>query len=345
MPRSGIPATLVALGLAVGLATPAQSQDVEYTTVTKVELGGILGAFAKLAGGGGETTEKTYIKGAKMRTDLDKSSSTILDFEAGRVIEIDHSAKTFTILSFEQMLAAAERAAGEANAAAREARAEEPEGEVKFKYTMKVDPTNERQKVNGYDARRYFMTMETDITVESEEQEEEQAGKLVIFADMWNATNVPAEQAMKGFQEKAPGLARRSQKSMDNMAAALASNPGMQSAIEESTREASKLEGFTVRGTTYVVMVPPELQFDREMVLSPKPKASTGDAVKRGIGGMLRGRLGAEQKKEEEEEPAPEQMTFVKLFSETKDMKSTNLSDALFAPPSGYKEVPLPTGN
>ena len=99
-PRTAPLAAAVVLALG---AVPVAAQDVQYKTVSKMDLGGVINAIAKLAGGL-EVEETTYIKGLRMRTDADKSS-TIMNFETGSYTWIDHEAKTYSVVTLEQMLA------------------------------------------------------------------------------------------------------------------------------------------------------------------------------------------------------------------------------------------------
>jgi hypothetical protein len=348
MLRRGSPLTL-AIGLATLLAAPIQAQDVEYTTVGKVELGGFLGTLARLGGAGDETTEKVYMKGGMMRTDADKTS-TIFDLENGRFISIDHNAKTYTIMTFEQMAQAAEQAMAKAQSQSQQTagqpdEAEKPEGEVELEYKLDVEATGEKQKINGYDAERYFMTMETEATVTPEGGEAQQAGKLVMLMDLWNAEDVPAQEALKAFHAKSPEVARRSADSMKGMAAVFASKPELGNAMEEAAKEAEKMSGFSVRETMYMVIVPAELAFDREAALTVKPKTSGGETAKKALGGLLRGKLGGKKEEPPAEEARPSQFTVAKVTTEVKDMKVTSLSADLFGPPAGYQEKPFTMSN
>lgn len=339
MRRLVVPALASTLMLA-GSFSPAAAQDVEYTTVGKVELSGALGTVMRLFGGGDETTEKTYIKGGMMRTDSDRMS-TIMDLENGRVISIDHDAKTFTIMTFAQMTQMMEQAVTDAKAeAARESGEPAPESDtdVDLDYRLSVDETGERQKINGYDAERYLMTMETEATVTEEGGEAQKAGRLVVFSDMWNAEDVPVADAMAAFYRDAPELAARNQQAMQGMAGAFAANPDLESAMEEASKEAGKMKGFTLRNTTYMVLVPPGVEFDRAAVLEPKKKEESG--AKRALGGLLRGAVGG-NREQEKAESEPGQAVVATILNETRDMKSTSLSADLFQPPAGYTEKPM----
>jgi hypothetical protein len=117
--------------------------------------------------------------------------------------------------------------------------------------------------------------------------------------------------------------------------------------MEEAAKEAQKMKGVPLRTETYMVLLPAGLEFDRTAAIEGKADSSTGEAAKGALGGMLRGRLGVRSDKDAApEEQKPRQTTFVKMISETTDIRTTSLSADLFSPPAGYTEKPLqlPTG-
>ena len=341
VPTRAVP---VVSGLLLGvLALPAFAQEVQYTTTSKVELSGGLGTVMRLFGGGGETTEKSYLKGGLMRTDSD-DESTIMDLENGRIIQIDHKAKTYTILTFDQMVETAQQAATQAREEVnREAAAAgEPQGEVELDYRLDVDATGERQRINGYDAERIFLTMETEATVTTEEGDQQKAGRLVVFMDMWNAQDDPISDAMEAYYARAPEAMRRTAEAAEGTMAAMAANPQMQKAMEEAAKETEKLGGFTLRSTTYMVMVSAGETFDRAKLLEEKKDEPRQSGARRALGGLLRGAAGVESsRRDEENQPPPTQFAIAKIISETKDIRTGSIPDDLFQPPASYTERPF----
>jgi hypothetical protein len=345
---------LAALALLALAGRPVAAQDVQYTTFSKADLGGFINAIAKL-GGGLETNETTYIKGGRMRTDTE-GASTIMDFAAGRYIWIDHKAKTYTVVTVEQMVAMANQAAAQVRASGEvDARGGEDSttlhgdsGEVKLEFKLAVDRTNESQTINGWGAKRSFITMTTDATVKVEgEQEEQEAGSLVVFVDMWSSTDVPVYTATQRLQENTAARAylEDAGNAAQGIGSAFAGDPQMSAALRQAGEEMQKIEGAAVRTTTYVVGVPPTIQFDKDLVLNPKKES----AAKRIGGSALRGALGrlggGQRQQEPAAEEAPQQKTVFSFTSEIRDAKAANLPDSLFEPPSGYRQVEPSTGS
>jgi hypothetical protein len=345
-----LPALLIALA-----ATPVAAQDVQYTTHSKADLGGFLNAVARL-GGGLETEETTYVKGSMMRTDVDKSS-TIMDFANGRYTFIDHDAKTYSVVTLEQMVAMMTQAATQAQAAQgqpgaptvttrseggdADATIHGDSGDVKLDFALDVDRTNESQKINGWPAQRAFLTLTTDARVQVEgEDEEQEAGSLIVFIDMWSSTDVPAHGAMERLAQNAAAqqYTGEARGGMQSIGAAFAGDPQMSAAMRKAGEEMEKIEGTAVKSTMYFVGLAPGLAFDRELVLNPQKQS----VAKKIGGGALRGalgRLGGGQKQEEPEEEAPTQKTVFSFATEIRDAKATNLPDSLFEPPAGYRQV------
>jgi hypothetical protein len=352
---------LPAIVLAMLASAPAAAQDAQYTTISKADLGGFLNAVARL-GGGLETEETTYVKGGMMRTDVDKSS-TIMDFENGVYTFIDHDAKTYSVVTLAQMVEMMNQAMAEAQAQSAQAQGQAQaqgdaprittggdadatihgdSGDVKLDFQLDVDRTNESQKVNGWQAKRAFLTLTTDARVQVEgETEEQEAGSLIVFIDTWNSTEVPAHEAMQRIAQNAAGkqyMGEARGGMGETMGAAFGGGPEMGAAMEKAGEEMSKIDGTAVKSTMYFVALAPQVQFDRELVLNPQKES----AAKKIAGGALRGalgRFGGGNKQEETTEEAPTQKTMFSLATEIRDAKSTDLPASLFEPPAGYRQV------
>lgn len=341
--------------LALAAPTPARAQDVQYKTVTKVDMGTGMNAMLKLAGAS-EFSEVSYLKGKKMRSDTDKMS-TIFDLESGRYIILNHKDKTFINTTLAEMGAAttamlqgmkAENERGQAKATATDSAGNKAD----FTFDLKVDATGERQQINGQAAERVVAVMETDMKFTPEgETKAEDAGKLVFVMDVWNTSSGPAYEAVQAFQRAAAKeIAARAFSGAPNLTMAFAQDPKMADAMKKAAEEARKMDGLAVRTTTYLVGVPPGLTFNRELALNPPKGPGAGNVARSAVGGALRGALGGLGGRKPQPEPEPaaagqpaeaKQVTIMKLTTEVRDVQSKSLADALFQVPAGYREVPL----
>jgi hypothetical protein len=320
--------------------TPAATQDVQYETVTKVELPGALGtmmrAAARLGGGSTETVETTYIKGSRMRTDS-QESSVIVDLEDGRVIFLDHGARTYQVMDLDAAAAFAEQAAREAH----EGQAVQDDGDAagKISFRFAVDRPNERQQIAGYRAERFFITMEAEGEFVPEDGEErEEAGTLVVLTDLWASSDVPVAGARGEFDDvSAQQFAEAGSSLVETLAAAFADDPALRTAFEQSAAEASKIEGMAVRTVTTFVGVAPGHRFDRALVTEPRQESGARRAL---------GRLGARaaaaavgQAAPTGQSAEPTQSVIMTLTSEVRNISTASLDASLFEIPDGYTQV------
>jgi hypothetical protein len=151
---------LAALSVLTLLAlAPASAQDVRYTTVSRGEFGGALGRWMKLFGGSSEVTEVTSIKGAKLRSDTE-GSSTVLDLDAKAFTWMDHEMKTYATMTFAQavdranaMVAQMEDSVEAAKAQMEEAQAQREPQNVRYEVRFSSDRPGKKEQDRGLPGR------------------------------------------------------------------------------------------------------------------------------------------------------------------------------------------------
>lgn len=343
--------SLSTAALLTALAGPLLAQDVQYRTVTKLDMGGAMNAMMKLAGAS-EFVETSYLKGGKLRTDADKSS-TIFDLEAGRYILLDHEAKTFVSVPLGQMAMGAAAMAGAVRPSAGQgdrgqltATAVDEDGnKADFTFDMKIEPTDQRQQINGHQAERVFATVETDVKVTPEgETEAEDAGTMVIFMDVWNTDGGPAHAAVQRFHEAAAKeVAEQAFGNVRGLGAAFAADPKMAEAMRKAAAESQKMDGLAVRTTIHMVFVAPGVAFDRSLVLE-QPKSGAAETAKSAAAGALRGMFGGRREQPKQEEKQATQGTLLKMLMEIRDVETKSLPASLFEVPAGYREIAVGGG-
>lgn len=349
MPRL---ASLAAAAMLTALAGPTLAQDVQYRTVTKLDMGGAMNAMMELAGGS-EVVETSYLKGSKLRTDVDRTSA-IFDIEAGRYIQLDHEAKTFVSVPLDQialgaaaMTGAVRPSEGQGDRGQLAATAVDEDGnKADFTFDMKIEQTDQRQQINGHQADRVFATVETDVKVTPEgETEAEDAGKLVIFMDVWNTDGGPAHVAVQRFHEAAAKeVAEQAFGNARGFGAAFAANPQMAEAMQRAAAESQKMDGLAVRTTIHMVVVAPGVAFDRSLVLE-QPKSGAAEAAKSAAAGALRGMFGARREQPKQEEKEATQGTLFRMLIEIRDVETKSLPASLFEVPAGYREIAVGGGD
>jgi hypothetical protein len=340
-----VPTTLSVIAILSGLAclpAPAATQDVQYETVTTVDLPGALGTMmrmaARLGGGSLETVETTSIKGARMRTDAE-GSSTIMDMEGRRMIFLNHEAKTYEAMTFDAAVAMAQQTAREIQAAQAEERAArdaDASGKVSFRFA--VDRPNERSRVAGYTAERFFITLEAEGEYTPEEGDQrEQAGTLVVLTDLWTSTEIPAFAARSRFDEaSARHYAEAGATLSEALTAAFKENPNFQVALESSAAEVAKMDGMPVRTVTTLVGVAPGQSFERTLVTDPQPRAGAGRGALGRLGRAAAAAAAGQQAGGGERVEAT-QSVIMTVTSEIRNVSTRSLDAQLFEVPAGYR--------
>jgi hypothetical protein len=357
----GLLRTLLVASVLVPSMLSAQGVVVQSTT--DIHLMGGLGTVANLAAriGGGSMHDNhstTTISARKLKTESG-NTATIIDADAGSFTTIDNKQKTYTTMTFAEMAAAMKQArlnmASQMNKS-QDAPAADPsaqEGSMDMKYSVKVDRTSEQQKVAGYDAERVFLTISVEGTAKPDDGDSQQVGTMVLLVDQWLSKDAPQIAAMNDFQkaymEKA-GDAFRPQAS--GLQAAFASDPRIKDGFDAAAKELAKLQGISLRSTTYVTIVPPNMTFDRNLALgdarAATPAAKEEDAPK--SGGRLGGLMGAiksaaakasEKSDDRSTEPA-KQATLMTFTDQVTSITLKAVPASAFAVPAGYRELESP---
>lgn len=348
-----------ALAAAAPLTTSALSaQDVTVHSTSTVRFYGGFGKLMSMAArfGGKNLNEPiagtTYISGHKMRSD-NGDNAAIIDLDAGRWINIDNKAKTYTSMTFEEMSAMLHNMADSIKAGSREAAAKEKssdaKGDVDLKYQVKVDRPGEHAKIAGADAERVFMTITTTANVTPEGEKTQEAGSMVFFVDEWVSKDAAQVAAMREFQKLyVQKLGQEFQGTVKSLDAAFSANPQMREGFEAAAKERAKVPGVSVRSTTYVAFVPAGMTFDRQLALNDGASAAPAPEPEQKKGGGLRGMMNrvkqmSEEAKKQENAPAspPKQATMSTVKTEVDRIETGRVDPSLFAPPAGYKEVQM----
>ena len=341
----------------------ALQPDLKYTTVNRVQLGGMLGkaaGFMARLGGGDGFTETMYLKGDYMRTDDDESStSMIVDLNADRYVYLDHKRKTYHVLTFDQLRQQLDTALQEAQAGDMNTDAAPQEetaaSNTDVKFAFDVNRTGQHERIRGHASERVLMTFTAEATNTAEADSEEQGidGTMVIAMELWMSKDVPGHDEVQDFHQRMAahlgeafmegGSASRSL--AEGLQEAFASDPRMQEGLSQAAEEAAQLEGHAVRSVTHVVLVPPGLDFQEALAFGGTAEAAKqekADDRKKKLGRFARtlakqaAGLGGNEA-EEPEEAEPRQVTLLTITSELENVETTPLSDDLFAIPDGYR--------
>lgn len=324
-------------------ATPLvlAAQDISYTTTTRAEFGGALGRVMRVVPGGTDpTVETTSIHERLMRVDHDESS-TIMEMESLSFTFLNHTDRTYWTMDWSDAGAMWEQSA-RVNMPERERSVyvdDENRRTVTYETSFDVDRTGDRERINGYMAERVFFTLTIDATEEyAANPDSVVGGTMVLLTEMWISDEFPAYEAL---MEMRPG----GQVNANANPMALQYDPRIGSALQRLQEEMDGLDGLSMKTVSHFVIVPMELDFDRDAVLRDADRSLMADvagavvsgaagAVRRGLGGLTRGLFG---RRSEPERPAPQQAVIMRVTAEIHDVSEAPLDPGIFVRPENYQ--------
>jgi hypothetical protein len=347
-------AVFVAAALTFPLTLSAQGVVVQSTSdlTFKGALATLANIASRVSGGSlHDIQSTTSLSGHKLRVET-ADAATIIDVDAGRMTTIDHKRKTWSTMTFEEMVAAFEQAAKSAEQSGRQeaAKKDAPKGDVKFKYKASVDRPGQREKIAGSDAERVFLTLTIEAEATPEGEKTEQVGSLVLLVDQWLSKDAPQIAAMEEFQRAySQKVGQAFRPSADALKAAFASDPRIKVAFEASATELKKLSGISLRSTTHAVAVPAGMTFDRELALAGGTKVASAEAKSeekpkggfRSLMGAVKNAAqdAAKSSNAEKKDAPPQQATLLIVSDVVKSISRETVPASTFEVPAGYREV------
>ena len=219
--------------------------DFSYTETTQITGGSLLGmmkavgTFSKQMRQAGEPVVSTVtIQGNRM-VRANAMRTEIVDLDKETITSIDHTHKTYTTMTFEQMKQQIADAIARGNA--QKDSSDSTAANTDLSFQVKVRNTGATKDVAGVSANESILSMAMDAT----DKKSGQTGSLAITNDMWLAPEVPGYDEVREFQKRfAQKLGTVFSESINP--AMLASQPGAAKAMADMVKEMSKLKGVPV---------------------------------------------------------------------------------------------------
>jgi hypothetical protein len=342
---------LLALAALVALlsAPPALSaqEALRYTTTSRIEMAGLLGTMMSAFTDADEPSGETVtVGGGMMRTDVE-GESTIMKLSEGRMLQVDHEAQTWWALDFAAAMGEVSEMRDEAEEEMSRAETDEAPS---FEGDFQVERTGRTERIGGWEAEQVLFT----LTMEARDEEAEDAplaGRMVLLTEMWMSDELAEHPALAEMNRDAVAFAEEQLSSGGGMAA-LAADPRMGDAMATMQEELEGLDGMAVRTTSLFVLLPGELEFDRDAAVAALGEElssegpSLADLAGRGAADAARSALGGlfgrRSEPEEPEEPELVQQPLMRMVQEIGEVESIAFDASLFDPPAGYTEVESP---
>ena len=332
--------------------------DFQYQETTKITGGSIVqmmkvaGVFSKQARQVTEpVTSTVLVKGNRM-AHIDANTTEIIDLDKETITNIDHQKKQYTVMTFEQMKQAMERAAAEARKRqAEQNQSNQPQNQAEMNFTVNVRSTGATKQVSGVDAKEAILTMAAEAT----DKQTGEKGALNITNDMWMAPAIPGYDEVRAFQRRfAEKMGTMFNQTLGSSLAA--TNPAAAQGMGDLAKEMAKVQGMPVLQITRMGSTadgkPLPAASEAPLPDSSGPEMpSAGDvakeSVKSSISSKIPGFGGFGRKKKQQEEPPKEadqkqQPTMMVLMETSMEMggfSSASIDDARFQVPAGYKQI------
>jgi hypothetical protein len=242
---AGLTAATILLTSAVVLA------DFKYSETSQVT-GGMMhgmmkfaGAFSKNARQANGPMESTiYVKGNRLRRDESMGKVHIIDLDGRRMIDIDATQHTYTVMTFDQMRQAMQQAQAQAQAKLAEERAKHPTDQpppnVKITPKVQVTPTGASRNILNLPAKE--MKMRLDMEMESEDpKSQEQKVDTWFTTDSWLAPDVPGYGEIREFYKRMAKELDFVPRTMFGGASPMQMNPA---AMSEFQKQSANLQGI-----------------------------------------------------------------------------------------------------
>ncbi len=281
--------------------TLAARADFSYTTTSKVT-GGSMGA---MAGSAGNTQNKLYFKGQKIKTES-VELATIIDFEAQTLTTINHRAKTVTVKKLSDI----------AN------------GTNDASVTVDVKETGQQKTINGYNAKELVMTMEMSMP------QAPQMGKMQMEMHLWLSSEVSGMGEVREFYRK--NMERFPWSAMGG------ANPQIAQAMAKMQRKMAEMNGMQVEtvmkvkpgaGAPAMPQMPQmtaaqQAQMQAAMARLQQqggPGAEAAAQMMARMGNMGRG-------------GAPASNSLMEITTDSSEFSTAPIPDSVFAIPAGYQK-------
>jgi hypothetical protein len=187
----------------LGYADFKYSESSQITGGAMAGMMKFVGAFSKEAKQATAPTQSTiYVKGNRMRRDESMGKVHIIDLDGRRMIDIDTTKRTYSVLTFDQMRAAMEQAEVRAaqekakHGSAQNSTVQNPN--VKITPKVQVTPTGATRTILNLPTKEVKMRMD----MEMESQDPKAQGQKVstwFTTDSWMAPDVPGYDEVKQF--------------------------------------------------------------------------------------------------------------------------------------------------
>lgn len=309
----------VQIGLSVGLlclAAPlsAQTRSLSWKESSRIEVPGALGLILRTVGVADNElpAQAIHLQGRVLIEENDQHA-TMMDLERRQWITIDHAARTYSAVDFDELaqlsreaMAALRDGGGADYTAARdETRQALDEAGAEINVRFDARSTGQRRSfANGVGGVQHILTTEFEASAVPEGVDEPEGGAIVLLTELWQTTDVPSADALMtswseqlandpAFRALAEEMAASAAAMTEQMSMALGAwNPEVGAGLVRLGEAMEEIEGTTIESVTTVALVPRGVELNQQELLAWSPE-SMGDRLRSGAASAARDAAGA----------------------------------------------------
>ncbi len=212
---------VLAILLVLPLSVPALA-DFKYTDTSQITGGALMGManfaakFSKDSRAAMQPVSTThYVKGNRVRTESSDGTVQIIDLDGRRIISIDNLKKTYSVMTFDEMKAAMEKAQKDAQDKMQDAKKSDPQAQnAQLQVTPKitVTPGTQTRVILGQNTTETKVKMDMDMQATNNGQPAAQPATsangqptnvtITMTMDTFVAPTVPGYQEFGEFYKK-----------------------------------------------------------------------------------------------------------------------------------------------
>lgn len=249
-------ACLVALS-AVGFFTQQMAfADASYQETTQMTGGSLLkmiksvSIFSSKARDADKPVVSTVLVHGNKMAHIRPTSTEIIDLDAQTITTIDNEKKQYTVMTFQQMKEAMQRAQDKAREAKREKPSDTEQPNAQVSFNAHVSSTGAVKQIDGRDAKEALLTLSMDAQSTDGSNAK---GSMAITNEMWLIPDAPGYEEVRQFNLKMAQLLAANM-DMGAFAGLLNTQPGANEALANLKKEAVKMQGIPVYQTMLMGM-------------------------------------------------------------------------------------------
>jgi hypothetical protein len=350
---------------AVGFLTQQMAfADASYEETTQMTGGSLLkmmkavSIFSSRAREADKAVVSTVLVHGNKMAHISPTSTEIIDLDAQTITNIDNEKKQYTVMTFQQMKEAMQRAQQKAKEEKHEKSSDTQQPNAQISFNAHVTSTGAVKQIDGRDAKEALLTLSMDAQSTDGSNGK---GSMAITNEMWLIPDAPGYEEVRQFNIKMAQLLAANM-DMGAFAGLLNTQPGANEALANLKKEAAQMKGIPVYQTMLMGMTTdgkplpppsasPNPNGDGSNSEASAKQSSTSEklgSLGKMMGSSRFGGLMRHKKSEDTEEQAPaaqnnQQQPTSAILLEATTHKTNFSADPVdvskFEVPAGYKQV------